>query len=114
MSMQDQKALDDAVAKSLVDLKRTPKELKANKGDSCCSPCGPENEYPWGLSINLENESMDKLGMKKLPKVGDKVVIHAEATVTSVSSNSSVDSKSGKPSESRSVGIQINRMALKE
>ena len=91
----------------LVSMKRAP-EKKAKKSDMCCSmPCSA-SEYPWGLSINLENESLDKLGMEDLPKVGDIVKIVAEAKVESVSSRSDKDTKNN-----RTVSLQIVKMAIK-
>ena len=87
----------------LVSMKRAKKDK--DKSMECCS-VGPENDYPYGLCISLEDESLDKLSIDKLPTVGKKVKLTAEATVDRVSENASKDSKS------RSVSLQITKMKL--
>ncbi|EPG9674178.1 capsid staple protein [Citrobacter freundii] len=46
-----------------------------------------KDQYPWGLRITLDNESLQRLGMnaKSLPSVDDGVSIIAMANVCSVS-----------------------------
>lgn len=46
-----------------------------------------KDQYPWGLRITLDNESLQRLGLnaKSLPSVGDSVSIMAMANVCSVS-----------------------------
>ena len=61
-------------------------------------------EYPWGLSITLEKEDMDKLGMA-MPKVGDEVHIVAKAKV------SSTNMSEGEDGTYASVGLQLTDMA---
>lgn len=39
------------------------------------------DEYPWGLRLNLEQQSIKKLGMKELPEIGSEVMVHAKAKV---------------------------------
>lgn len=65
---------------------------------------GPK--FPFGLSINLDDESLEKLEMTKLPTVGKEMTLTAKVKVTSVSAH---DSEHGKD---RSVGLQITDMAL--
>lgn len=64
--------------------------------------------YPWGLALNLDEQSLEKLGVGKLPDVGDEWYIVACCKVTSVSSN---EHESGKY---RSVGLQITKMGLEQ
>lgn len=45
-------------------------------------------EYPYGLCIDLNDDSLEKLGITSLPAVGTVVTIQAKAIVTSTSSNS--------------------------
>ena len=92
----------------LVSMKRAPVKKSKKSADMCCSDPMGGNEYPWGLSINLENESLDKLGMDDLPKVGSTVKVVAEAKVESVSSRSDRDDKNN-----RTVSLQIVKMAIK-
>lgn len=63
--------------------------------------------YPWGLSLTLDNEALEKLGTGQLPDVGGTVVVIARAKVTGVSSN---EYEGG--GKHRSVSLQITDMAL--
>lgn len=62
--------------------------------------------YPYGLSITLENDALDKLDLA-LPKVGTALTLIARVDVTSVSSNEGRDKK-----ERRSVSLQITDLCL--
>lgn len=42
-------------------------------------------KYPWGLCITLNDDSLEKLGVKSLPAVGSQVTIVAKADVSRVS-----------------------------
>lgn len=83
-------------------MKMTKKEAKDRQTLVAESP-----EFPYGLQIHLENESIEKLDMKDLPKVGDEMVILGKVKVTSVSAHDSQDG-----GEQRSVGLQITDMGL--
>ena len=62
--------------------------------------------YPWGLDINLEDESLKKLGMDISDmKVGQKISIMAEAKVTNIS-----QTVNEKGEDHRAIGLQICRM----
>lgn len=63
--------------------------------------------YPWGLRLELNDESMKKLGLDKLPKVGDKMKLEAVVVVDRVSQ---VDTKEGGKREDMS--LQITDMEL--
>ena len=52
-------------------------------GPEAVSPERPE--YPYGLSINLDESSIKALGLASLPKVGDVLEIEALVTVKAVS-----------------------------
>jgi hypothetical protein len=101
------KGMDDRSA-ALVSLKNK-KSKKSKKSDMNAVPAGPVDEYPYGLSLDLNTETMKKLGIKKLPTVGEKYSIKAEAKVRSISEHSS-ESDGGKPS--RSLCLQITKMAV--
>jgi len=64
--------------------------------------------YPYGLTITLDNETLDKLEMGSLPKVGKTMTLIAAVTVTSVSSSED----SGDHEVRRNVSLQITDMAL--
>lgn len=68
---------------ALVNMKMSKKEAKLESG---CTPA-PEDtpRYPYGLSINLENDALDKLGIGDGVNVGDEVEIVAKAIVQSKS-----------------------------
>ena len=89
----------------LVDMKRTKKDKK-DGGAVCSSPMNGE-DYPYGLALSLDDAELSKLGMKKLPEVGDEVKIVARAKVTSV--NQSASENGG---DSRSVRYQITRIKI--
>lgn len=86
----------------LVDMKNTKAEAKKEMAPSYEPP-----KYPWGLSINLDNGSLEKLGLEQLPKIGTSMVLTARVEVSSLSEHDSVQGGS-----SRSLGLQITDMAL--
>jgi len=67
--------------------------------------------YPWGLSLNLDEEALEKLGIDTLPEVGKPLLLMARVDVTSVSENKHT-SEGGESRESRSVGLQITDLCL--
>jgi hypothetical protein len=65
-------------------------------------------EYPWGLSINLNDDSLEKLGLlKNLPAIGSKILITALADVSTVSSY-----KTQAGEDESSVSLQITDMQV--
>jgi hypothetical protein len=86
------------------DMKRSKKERKTES-----SPMKYDGEdYPYGLSVRLDHHSLKKLGMhEKLPKVGDKIKMHAHAHVTSVSQH---NREGGNPDTH--VELQLRHMAV--
>ena len=70
------------MAISLIDMKlpkRTKEELKNE-----CMPMAAEEQdrWPYGLEIRLEKDQLDKMPEVKNYKVGDKVIVYAEASIT--------------------------------
>ena len=81
---------------------------KSQESMKDCAPVSCEHEkYPYGLRIHLDHESMKKLGIKELPKVGDKVMVQAMAIVCDVSDHM----MEGKEESRKSMGLQICEMA---
>lgn len=70
---------------SLVSMKMTAEEAKEYGGPVTADYQGPE--YPYGLSIDLDDGSLEKLGITALPKVGSEMMITAKCVVKSVSAN---------------------------
>jgi len=67
--------------------------------------------YPWGLEINLENDSVEKLGIDiENTKAGDEIMIMAKAKVTNVSQRENIE-RSGNKKINKSIGLQITDMA---
>lgn len=69
-------------------------------------PAGISQSYPWGLSINLNEDSMAKLGVD-LPKVGEELMLHAMVKVTDSHMS---ETEGGK--KNVSCALQITDMAL--
>lgn len=66
----------------LINMENTPAEALAQVG---MTPAADAPKYPWGLEINLNDDTLDKLNVKTLPAVGTEVTIVAKATVSSTS-----------------------------
>lgn len=72
---------------AMVDMKRTPKE-KAEVVDMGSPVAANVPDYPWGLSISLCEEELEKIGLDEDDlEIGDILHMHALMKVTSVSSN---------------------------
>lgn len=87
----------------LVDMKLDPKERKKEAELTYQPPA-----YPYGLSISLDDEALEKLGMKDLPDADDTMTLTARVCVTNVAST---DGENGKR---RSVSLQIEALALSD
>ena len=83
----------------LVNMRRSKKERKQSHETAFEEPA-----IPFGLSITLDDESLDRLGFKDLPDVGDRMVVAAIGTVKSVSQH---DSKRNK---NRDVSIELDKL----
>lgn len=85
------------------DMKLTKAEKK-NSNDVCCGSA----DYPWGLSITLEEAALKKLMCDILPDAGEQCRIKATGKVTNVSSSASESEKN----KNRSVSIQITNLEV--
>jgi len=90
----------------IVSMERTAAE-KAKAEEACkAMPCeGPD--YPWGLCLNLGKEELAKLGITKLPEVGDEFHIYGVACVTRVSQSANKEGD-----ESKSVELQVTALGV--
>jgi hypothetical protein len=88
----------------LIDMKITKAERKANEPKPCSDGDGPI--YPWGLRLDLNNDTLKKLGMKDLPKVGADMIVTARACVVGVRSSERENH------EDRSVELQIEKLSV--
>ena len=71
------------------------------------TPVDSQSLYPYGLCINLKEESLSKLGIETLPEVGTKMKVTAEVIVVSVRSEQEQDGDM-----ERSVELQITDMEI--
>lgn len=86
----------------MVDMKQTVESEK-----STMLAQETRDEYPWGLRISLNNETLAKLGITELPAIDSEFKLVALACVVSVSQNESSD---GEPH--RNIDLQIEQMVL--
>ena len=91
---------------NLTSMKTTPAEAKEEAkemiGDASTQP-----QYPYGLSISIDDEMMTKLGIKDLPAVGTEMMLMAKCEVCSTSA---YDTQTNGPEINFS--LQITDMAL--
>jgi hypothetical protein len=89
---------------AMVDMKMSKEEAK-EQNEPQTADDGPR--YPYGLSINLDDDVLGKLGIGDSLKVGDEVTFTAKAMVTSKSGYQTTigDSES-------SMGLQITEMEM--
>lgn len=83
------------------DMKLTPedkkeREIEVNKD---------MEEYPWGLGLDLDESSLEKLGVD-FSELGQEVTIIAKAKVTNIHSSASENHSH------HSVGLQITHMDI--
>lgn len=96
---------DEAGEPTLVSMKRTGAEKKASND---CMPCA-EQDYPYGLAINLGKDELAKLGVSQLPPVGAEYELTAVVKVTAVNQSASEGREA-----TMSCSLQITAMALED
>ncbi|HXF44855.1 MAG TPA: hypothetical protein VNK91_01935 [Burkholderiaceae bacterium] len=94
-------------SKTDMDLKNM--QLSKAESETMLSPSKPSDgpRYPYGLQLHLTTEVLDKLALAGLPEVGATVMVHARATVVSVSQREEQDGDKQKTCE-----LQITDLAL--
>lgn len=90
----------------MVNMKNEEKECDCDMEHKAQGLMPEKPEYPYGLSIDLGEESLAKLEMEKLPQVGEEMMVHAKVTVKAVSQSDYEGKKS------RNVCFQITDMAI--
>lgn len=91
----------------LVSMKRTKAEKKGKSGASISST--EREDYPYGLSISLDAETIKKLGLSEDLQVGDVVELRAKAKVRSMSQSSSEEG-----GENRDLSLQITDLCVED
>lgn len=66
-----------------------------------------EEQYPYGLILNFEQEQIDKISILKDINVGDRIIINAEGCI--VSKNLFEDQNNG---ENNNIKIQIEKIMI--
>lgn len=88
-----------------VDMKLTKREAETDVPQPVASSTP---RYPWGLTIRLDNTTLDKLGMGELPDVGALCQIMGVGRVISVEERE----YPGGDGPRREVSIQIEKLNL--
>lgn len=93
----------------MVDLKREKKE-----SGSLLTPAADTSEpdYPYGMALHFDGETLDKLNLGNSLKVGDEIRFTAVARVHAVSESESEDN--GKTEKRRSAEAQITAIDMGE
>jgi hypothetical protein len=91
----------------LVDMKLPKRSKEEMKKD--CMPCSTEDQdrWPYGLQLRFEKDQVAKLPILTKFKIGEKVMVMAEATVTSIRMS---ERQGGQ--EDHSVELQIEKISL--
>lgn len=63
-------------------------------------------KYPWGLSLDLNNQVLEKLGISILPAIGSEMILTAKVKVTSTSAYEEQDGTE------QCLGLQITAMDI--
>jgi hypothetical protein len=92
---------------TLKSVKLDKKAREEKYAESAIASDGPE--YPYGLQLNLDDETIEKLGLA-LPEVGKDLALVARVNVTAVSA--SENTYGGKKEKRRSITLQITEMCL--
>ncbi len=93
---------------TMKDLKISKQEAKEKSKAVQVIGSSDQERYPYGLRLDLNNDTLEKLGMKKLPTVGTVLMFEAKAKV--VGSRQSAT----EGSENRSVELQITHIDLED
>ncbi len=94
----------------MVSMKRSEKDKRKDMGE----PCGIESvapDYPWGLTLNLGTDELEKLGLKTMPALGTEMTITAKVKVTRCE-ESAYEGPNGKETESRSLTLQVTDIGI--
>lgn len=92
------------MSEKLVSMKLTEADRK--KRQEAYVPEIPKEQYPYGLNICLEDAALKKLGIDKLPSVGEKITLVAKVEVT----GANLDKR--KDGDRMRMNLQITDLAL--
>ncbi len=90
---------------AMQDLKISKKEAE-KKSESMVIGSSDQERYPYGLRLDLNDDTLKKLGITKLPAVGTVLMFEAKAKVVG-SRQSATES-----SDNRSIELQITHLDM--
>lgn len=91
---------------ALKDMALSKAEAKETLTEYCTPDAGEAPKYPWGLSLDLNNQVLEKLGITSLPTVGSEMTLTATVKVTRISAYEEQDGAE------QCLGLQITAMDL--
>lgn len=91
---------------AMKDLKISKKEAKEKSEAMQVIGSSDQERYPYGLRLDLNNDTLDKLGMTKLPSVGTVLTFEVKSKV--IGSRQSAT----EGSENRSIELQITHIDM--
>lgn len=96
----------------LVDMK-LPKSKKEDHIARCAPDCeSSQDKWPYGLQLRFETEQVEKMPDLKNYKVGDRIDVTAEASVTEVRMSETQSTNSDKKVR-YTVELQVEKIACK-
>lgn len=97
----------------MTNLAMTKEEAKAEYGMSTNKAEDDEDlpRYPYGLTLYLDDDTLEKLGITDLPKVGSKMLAQITVMVTGTSQRATQSTKAGEEMKT-CVDMQITDMEL--
>lgn len=95
----------------MTNLALTKKEAKAEYGDSAKPSDEDLPRYPYGLTLYLDDDTLEKLGITDLPKVGSTMLAQITVMVTGTSQRATQSTKEGETLRT-CVDLQVTDMDL--
>lgn len=96
----------------MVNMAYTPKEIK-EQNQPCVAGVASGPSYPWGLSISLGTEQLQKLDLPSTAQVGDTIHLFCFAKITSISQRET-ENENGDASADNRVELQITDVAVED
>jgi|SRR5215475_7722495 len=92
----------------MIDMARTPEEIKEKTEEMTAPMPLKVPQYPYGLCISLDDDSLEKLGLAgDLPDVGDILEVYVTAKVTCASKTENIDPATNQPKSCSRIELQI-------
>lgn len=89
----------------MTSLARSKAEMEARQGSNEIAVSSTD-KYPYGVSLNLSNDELEKLGITELPELGDEYAVVGIAKVTRASQSASTSG------QDTSLELQLTHLKL--